>query len=235
MTLPNPLAKRGYPDNNPRIPKGWVLATVDKWPINTMHGPGPTPKEWRLETYGSIKKPLSLSYEEFTSLPSVTKKLDHHCIDGWSYLGHEWTGVDMETIAKMTEPTTDAKYIHTEGERGYSSTFPVGQELLLAYKRNGEVLPRAGGWPLRLVAPGEFGYKSVKWVQKVKFISEWEYDFWDKKLIGWGLPPIDPKLNPWNVDNAERKAGLQQLFIHLTEDHRKEKIALYRKRLEDGK
>jgi hypothetical protein len=69
----------------------------------------------------------------------------------------------------------------------------------------------------------------------VKFISEWEYDFWDKKLIGWGLPPIDPKLNPWNVDNAERKAGLQQLFIHLIEDHRKEKIALYRKKLEDSK
>ncbi|HEY6283245.1 MAG TPA: molybdopterin-dependent oxidoreductase [Nitrososphaerales archaeon] len=226
------MARRGYADNEPRIPKGWVLANVEQWPINTMHGPGPSPANWRFETYGDVKKPLSLTYEEFVKLPSITKKLDHHCIDGWSYLGHEWTGVDMNTIIQMTQPTDEVKFIHTEGERGYSSTFPVGQELLLAYKRFGKVLPRAGGYPVRLVAPGEFGYKSVKWVERVKFISDWDYDFWDKKLIAWGLPPIDPKLNPWNVDNAERKAGLRQLFIHLTEDHRREKIALYRKKLE---
>ncbi len=225
------MARRGYADNEPRIPKGWVLANVEQWPINTMHAPGPIPANWRFETYGNVKKPLSLTYDEFVKLPSITKKLDHHCIDGWSYLGHEWTGVDMETIIQMTEPTNEVKFIHTEGERGYSSTFPVGQELLLAYKRFGKVLPRAGGYPVRLVAPGEFGYKSVKWVERVKFISDWEYDFWDKKLVAWGLPPIDPKLNPWNVDNAERKAGLRQLFIHLTEDHRREKIALYRKKL----
>jgi len=91
------------------------------------------------------------------------------------------------------------------------------------------VLPRAGGWPVRLVAPSEFGYKSVKWVEKVKFIPEWEYDFWDNKLIGWGLPPIDPKLHPWNVDNADRKAGLRDLFIHLIDDKRREKIDNYHK------
>jgi DMSO/TMAO reductase YedYZ molybdopterin-dependent catalytic subunit len=197
-----------------------------------MHGPGPRPANWRFETDGSVKKPLSLTYDEFVKLPSITKKLDHHCIDGWSYLGNEWTGVDMNTIIEMTQPTKAVKFIHTEGERGYSSTFPVGQELMLAYKRNGEVLPRAGGYPVRLVAPGEFGYKSVKWVERVKFIPEWEDDFWNKKLIGWKLPPIDPKLNPWNVDNVERKAGLRQLFVHLTEDTRREKAARYRKKLE---
>ena len=229
------MTTRGYPDHEPRIPKGWVMATVDKWPINTMINPGPRPQNWHFQTTGDVKNPLSLSYEEFVKLPSVTKTLDHHCIDGWSYLGHEWTGVEMSTIIKMTEPKREVKYIHTEGENGYSSTFPVGQELILAYKRNGETIPRAGGWPVRLVAPGEFGYKSVKWVERVKFISEWEYDFWDTKLMGWGLDPIDPSLNPWNVDNKERKEGLQQLFIHLIQDKRREKIAAYRRKLEGSK
>jgi DMSO/TMAO reductase YedYZ molybdopterin-dependent catalytic subunit len=192
-----------------------------------MHGPGPRPTNWRLETEGQVKKPLSLAYEEFVKLPSVTKKLDHHCIDGWSYLGNEWTGVDMETIIEMTRPKESVKYVHVEGEREYSATFPLGQELLLAYKHNGVVLPRAGGYPVRLVAPGEFGYKSVKWVQSLSFIAEWEEDFWNKKLVGWGLPPIDPTLNPWNVDNVERKAGLQKLFTHLLDDMRREKAARY--------
>jgi DMSO/TMAO reductase YedYZ molybdopterin-dependent catalytic subunit len=106
---------------------------------------------------------------------------------------------------------------------GYSSTLAFGTELMLAFKRNGETLPRAGGWPVRLVAPGEFGYKSVKWVLNVKFSTEWEEDFWNKKLIGWGEPPIDPALNPWNVNNEERKAGLRKLFTHLLDEKRREK------------
>jgi DMSO/TMAO reductase YedYZ molybdopterin-dependent catalytic subunit len=226
------LSRRGYPDFVPRIPPGWVLANVDKWPINTMHGPGLRPTSWKFETQGMVKKSLSLTYDEFTSLPSVTKKLDHHCVDGWSYLGNEWTGVEMSTIIDMTEPTSDAKYIHTEGEMGYSSTFPVDQDLMLAYKRNGEAIPRAGGYPLRLIAPGEFGYKSVKWVERLKFIHEWEEDFWNKKLIGWGLDRIDPALHPWNVNNDERKDGLRKLFIHLMEDKRAEKSASLKKKRE---
>jgi len=190
-----------------------------------MIAPGPTPKNWRLETYGKVRTPLSLNYDELTKLPSVTRKLDHHCVDGWSYLGNEWTGVEMDTIVRMTDPLPDAKFIHIEGEKDYSSTFPIGQELLLAYKRNGETIPRAGGYPLRLVAPGEFGYKSVKWVEKLKFTSEWEEDFWNKKLMGWGLDPIDPKDNPWNVDNAVRKDGLRKLFINLIEEERRAKRA----------
>ncbi len=226
------MAKRGYADHEPRIPPGWRLANVDQWPINTMHGPGPRPLNWRFETHGNVKKPLSLSYDEFVKLPHITKKLDHHCIDGWSYLANEWTGVDMNTIIEMTMPAGDVKYVHVEGERGYSSTLQFGLEMMLADKRNGAVLPRAGGHPVRLVAPGEFGYKSVKWVERVKFIAEWEDDFWNKKLAGWGLPPIDPNLNPWNVDNAERKAGLRQLFIHLIADQRREKAARYLKKRE---
>jgi DMSO/TMAO reductase YedYZ molybdopterin-dependent catalytic subunit len=217
------LAKRGYPDHQPRIPAGWRLATVEKWPINTMHGPGLRPTNWRFKTSGDVEKPLSLTYDEFVHLPHATKRFDHHCIDGWSYLGNEWTGVDMNTIIEMTRPSPGVKYVHAEGEMGYSSTLAFGTELMLAFKRNGETLPRAGGWPVRLVAPGEFGYKSVKWVLNVKFSTEWEEDFWNKKLIGWGEPPIDPALNPWNVNNEERKAGLRKLFTHLLDEKRREK------------
>ena len=221
------MAKRGYPDFQPRIPPGWVLANVERWPINTMHAPGLRPTNWRFETYGNVKMPLSLSYDEFVRLPSVTKRLDHHCIDGWSYLDNEWTGVDMKTIIEMTEPTDEARFVHTEGEKGYSSTFPIEQELILAFKRNGETLPRAGGYPVRLIAPGEFGYKSVKWVERIRFVPEFVHDFWNRKLIAWGLDPIDPELHPWNTDNKERKEGLQQLFIHLIDDVRREKAASY--------
>ena len=66
-------------------------------------------------------------------------------------------------------------------------------------------------------------------MQEVRFITEWEEDFWNKKLIGWGEPPIDPALNPWNVNNEERKAGLRKLFTHLLEEKRREKLERIRK------
>jgi Oxidoreductase molybdopterin binding domain len=53
-----------------------------------------------------------------------------------------------------------------------------------------EFLPRGKAFPLRLVAPGEYGYKSVKWVKKIKFSSTREHDFNEKGAIGLGIPPI---------------------------------------------
>src|SRR5258708_9860146 len=101
----------------------------------------------------------------------------------------------MNTIIEMTRPNQGVKYVHTEGEMGYSSTLAFGTELMLAFKRNGEALPRAGGWPVRLVAPGEFGYNSVKFVQNVKFITEWEKGVYNKDLIGSDRPPLEPALD----------------------------------------
>jgi len=216
------LGKPGYPDYQPRIPPGWRIAIADQWPINTNIGPTPQfdIKRWRFETYGAVKKPLSLAYDDVLRLPHVMKVLDHHCVDGWSYLGHEWTGVEIDRIFEMTHPTPDAKYLLVEAENGMSQTFPLGQEFLLVYKRNGQTLPRQGGYPLRVVAPGQFGYKSVKWVGRIKFTVEREPDFWDRKFMEWGLPPIPDDLSPWNCDNKERKRLLRELFTRILEDRR---------------
>ena len=94
--------------------------------------------------------------------------------------------------------------------------FPIDQVLLFATKRNGTTLPREGGYPLRAVAPGEYGYKSVKWVRKIKFTEKRELDSNDLGSIRWSIDLIPPEENPWNCDNDTRKKLLKKIFLEST-------------------
>ena len=157
-----------------------------------------------------------MTYEEFRNLPHITKTLDHHCIDGWSYLGQVWNGVDISVIKEETKVRKSARHILVESSQGLSQTFPIDQGSLTCGCADGSVLPRPAGYPLRIVAPGEFGMKSTKWVEKIKFCSEREIDALDRMVMQNGLYELySEKLstfNPWNVDNKERKKFLCKNF-----------------------
>jgi DMSO/TMAO reductase YedYZ molybdopterin-dependent catalytic subunit/nitrite reductase/ring-hydroxylating ferredoxin subunit len=221
--------KRGYTDNDVRIAPGWRVAQTDKWPINN-DDPGESDfdiKAWRFETYGAVEEPLSLTHDEFHNLPHLTKTLDHHCIDGWSYLGQVWNGVEISVVKEKTRVSNDAKFVLVEGAGGVSQIFTLSQDLLLADGQNNSALSRPAGFPLRVIAPGEFGNRSVKWVKKIKFCTERELDSRDRKYMECGIHDVYLKeifdRNPWNVDNKVRKMFLQKLFAHNTEERRKKK------------
>jgi len=219
-------AARGYPNFVHRIPSGWRVVPSDVWPINTTigHDEDLDITAWRLETYGEVEVKLELSYDELENQHSNTTIIsDHHCIDGWSYLGHEWTGVHLKEIITLTKPTTKANFILIECERDMTQCFPIDQDLLFATKRNGTTLPREGGYPLRAVAPGEYGYKSVKWVRKIKFTEKRELDSNDLGSIRWSIDLIPPEENPWNCENDTRKKLLKKIFSNQLREERQKR------------
>jgi DMSO/TMAO reductase YedYZ molybdopterin-dependent catalytic subunit/nitrite reductase/ring-hydroxylating ferredoxin subunit len=224
------IGKRGYSDQPDRIPPGWRIAPSDRWPINN---PQPSLPEdfqigkWRFRTLGEVDTQLELSYEEFQGLPHVTKILDHHCVDGWSFLGQSWDGVELSAIKKLTGAKKSAKYVMIEGAKSLSQRFPIDQDLLLADGQNGSKLSKAAGFPLRLVAPGEFGYKSRKWIDTVRFCAAEEIDglelsFQDIGAYELYTEKVGP-LNPWTVLDQDRKLFLRQVFSADTEDSRRNK------------
>jgi DMSO/TMAO reductase YedYZ molybdopterin-dependent catalytic subunit/nitrite reductase/ring-hydroxylating ferredoxin subunit len=209
-------AKKGYPTFSERIPPGWRVANSDRWPINNPNPPGFKMEDWRLRTYGEVDNPLELSFEDFQHLPHISKILDHHCVDGWSYLGQNWNGVDISVIKERSLVRSSVRYLIVESIKGGSQRFPIDQDLLLADAQSGSPLSRAAGYPVRVVAPGEFGFKSRKWVGSIKFCSGEERDSLEEAFDEAGVydlysTRVGP-LNPWNVDSTDRKKFLRTIF-----------------------
>ena len=209
---------RGYSESSDRMPPGWRVVQQADWPINNYD-----PDEdlnidtWRFETYGSVDSPLSLTYEKLRNLPSVTKSLDHHCIDGWTFLGQVWNGIDFGVIKEKTRVRDEARFVLVEGS-GASQRFPIDQDLLFAFGQNGAPLSKAAGFPLRVVAPGEFGNRSIKWVTKLRFSAEPVPDSKDRKYTDAGIfdlyvDKIADK-NPWTVEVSEKMKFLRNLFAY---------------------
>lgn len=228
------MNKRGYVDSAERIPPGWRVAHSEKWPVNNPHAALPADfniEDWRFRTSGEVDNPLDLTYEKFQSLPHVTKTLDHHCIDGWSYLGQSWDGVDISVIKDRSRVKDFAKYMVVECIEAASQRFPIDQYLLLADGQNRSVLSKAAGYPLRVIAPGEFGYKSRKWICGIRFCAEREVDQLEKSFFKIGLQEVYSAevagANPWTVDNQERKKFLRGVFAADTEDLRLSKREAY--------
>lgn len=167
-----------------RLPPG--QKEVNRAPLRHI---GAIPKfdsnTWRLDVFGEVKKPMTLSFEDLKAKLSTVMLSDFHCVEGWSILDNKWEGIHFKTIAKIVKPKENAKYVTFECDDGYTTSLPLSDLLedsvLLAYKLNDKPLPPERGGPLRLVVPQKYAYKSPKWLRKIKFTSTQEPGYWESR------------------------------------------------------
>ena len=123
---------------------------------------------------GLVNNPLSLSYAQIRSFPSVTSKVELIC-PGIEDDTEEWTGVQLSTLLNASGLMPEASDLVLTGMDGYSVKFPLEWLLnnggFLAYQVNGQILPQWLGYPLRLVLNGSQGSDWVRWVTKIEVIS----------------------------------------------------------------
>lgn len=150
---------------------------------------GPVPKidlkKWVLTIDGEVKKPLKLSWENLLKLPTVKSVSDFHCVEGWSVLGLKWEGISFKHIVNRVDPEKTAKFVSFECADGYTTSLQleelIGEDILLAYKLDGEYLEEGIGAPLRLVVPNRYAYKSAMWITRIKFTSKKEIGYWESQ------------------------------------------------------
>lgn len=125
---------------------------------------------WRLEIRGSVKKPLSLTYQEILDLPSIEKDVLLICPGFFANHGR-WKGISMPDLFKKTGLAEKARYMTVSGPCGQGDKverFPIedvlSKKVFLAYEVNGKTLPIRNGFPLRIVAEGYYGDDWVKYV-----------------------------------------------------------------------
>ena len=162
----------------PRVPGGVTRSLQGAtFRINSIRsGPQFDRATWRLTVDGLFRKPLTLTFDQFFELPSVEWTRDFYCVEGWGVGGVQWKGVTMRELmgsADIDPQATHLVFHSGDGEYTDSLTWMklCGPDTLLAYEMNGQPLKTEMGLPLRLVLPGNYGYKYVKWVMRVEAIA----------------------------------------------------------------
>jgi DMSO/TMAO reductase YedYZ molybdopterin-dependent catalytic subunit len=149
-----------------------------------------TNPQLQLEIYtltvdGEVENTAKLSWNDFMQLPKTVSVSDFHCVEGWSVLDCKWEGVRIKDIEKLVKPREVARAVTFECADNYTTSLFreefSGDDVLLAYKLNGEVLDEGVGFPVRLIVPSKYAYKSALWVVRLRFTRNKELGFWERR------------------------------------------------------
>lgn len=166
-----------------RLPPGQSL--TQKFPVLT-YGPNPKfdPETWDLRVFGAVEQEMKWSWDEFLKLPTTTITCDIHCVTRWSKFDTVWEGVRFTDLADLVGITDDAKHVIAHCEYGYTANVPIEDmmkdNVLLAYKYNGEFLEPDHGAPLRTLIPDLYFWKSAKFLRALEFSPSDKPGFWEK-------------------------------------------------------
>ncbi len=158
------------------------------WRIFTVNPPMPVfdPKRWRLRIEGLVERPLELTYGELLALPRAQQVSDFHCVTGWSVDDVRWAGVRFRDLLAEARPTRAARALSFySAEKPYVDSLTLeqvsGPDVMLAYEMDDEPLTRPHGAPVRVVMPRMYGYKNVKWVERIVLTREQLEGYWEER------------------------------------------------------
>ena len=166
-----------------RIPPGQYR--TEKFPV--LHY-GSVPRvdlaTWDLKVYGEVDSPFSLTWTEFKALPRKTVQTDIHCVTRWSNLDTTWEGVAIQEILTRAQVRPTATHVVSHAEQGYTANLPLSilddDDVLLADTFDGQPLEPEHGYPLRLVVPKRYFWKSSKWLRGLEFLDHDQLGFWER-------------------------------------------------------
>ena len=175
------LVERGL--DPARLPPGQYL--TEKWPV--LHA-GSIPQTdlatWDFRVFGEVERPVTLTWDELQALPSTEITVDVHCVTRWSRFDTSFRGVHWRELAKLAEPKPSARFVVAHAEQGFTSNVPFSlleeDESLVAFEADGAPLTPEHGWPLRLVVPQRYFWKSAKWLRAIELTATDRPGFWER-------------------------------------------------------
>jgi len=166
-----------------RLPPGQSLTL--KWPV-LHYGSVPQfdAERWDFRVYGLVGSVIKLNWREFNALPQIESQSDFHCVTRWSRFDNRWTGISVRELLDRAKPKPEAAFVLVHAEQGYTANIPLADlqrdNVLLATHHDGEPLPADHGYPLRLIVPHLYAWKSVKWVRGFELLDEETAGFWEQ-------------------------------------------------------
>ena len=175
------LVERGLDPT--RLPPGQYL--TEKWPV--LHAgtvPDTSLATWDFRVFGEVERELTLTWDELQRLPVRDVTVDIHCVTRWSRFDTSFTGVHWSELAKLVRPKPTARFVVAHAEQGFTSNLPLeaieADDALIAYAADGEPLTPEHGWPLRLMVPSRYFWKSAKWLRALELLDHDQPGFWER-------------------------------------------------------
>ena len=113
----------------------------------------------------------------------MTVRSDIHCVTRWSRYDNTWEGVALATLLARAEPRPEARFAIVHAQPDFTTNLPLDAlrdpDVLLADRHDGEPLTPEHGWPLRLVVPKRYAWKSAKWLTGLEFVDKNKRGFWE--------------------------------------------------------
>ena len=183
-----------------RVPPGQIL--TEKWPVLHYGGiPKIDISRWTFTISGLVKAEKTLNYDEFATLPRVKVFSDIHCVTRWSKLNNMWEGPGTAVIKDLAEILPEAKFVVIQGAGGFTTNLSLDDffqpDVLFALKHNNETITTEHGYPVRLVVPRLYFWKSAKWVLGIEFVSKDKPGFWES--VGY-----HNRGDPWKEERYSR-------------------------------
>jgi DMSO/TMAO reductase YedYZ molybdopterin-dependent catalytic subunit len=166
-----------------RVPPGQYV--TERFPV--LHA-GPTPdvdlESWDFRVEGLVADEACFTLDEIKRMERSAGTYDIHCVTKWSKLDTTWEGVSVQALMQRLTVLPEATHVMVLAEHGFTANLPLADFLrsdnLFAWRFEGEDLTREHGWPLRLVVPHLYFWKSVKWVRGLRFLDHDEPGFWER-------------------------------------------------------
>jgi DMSO/TMAO reductase YedYZ molybdopterin-dependent catalytic subunit len=166
-----------------RLPPGQYL--TEKWPV--LHA-GSVPHTdlatWDFRVWGEVEHELRLDWKQFVELPTVEVTQDIHCVTRWSRFDTTFKGVPWSAVRELVGQKPSARFAIAHAEQGFTANVPAAslelEGAMLAYEADGEPLEPEHGWPLRLVIPGKYFWKSAKWLRGIELTAADRPGFWER-------------------------------------------------------
>ena len=132
-----------------------------------------------------MKSYVKLKWKDVLDLPRTQSVSDFHCVEGWSVLDCKWEGVRFSDLEKAVKPKPTARAAMFECANSYTTPLFLseleGDDVILACKLKREALEEGLGFPLRLIVPGKYAYKSALWITRINFTRGKELGFWERR------------------------------------------------------
>ncbi len=191
---------RRQTSDDPRVPAGQRLTRG--WPV--LHAsPIPTfnPDTWRFRLWGLVDNEIEWTWDQFRDLPKVVMQADFHCVTGWTKLDNAWEGVSFREISARAGVQPAAQHCLIYAPYGYTANVPLDvlmdDDVLFAWSHDGAPLEPEHGYPLRLIVPKRYAWKSVKWANGVQFAQNDTRGYWEERGYHNNAEPFAEERYSW--------------------------------------